>query len=57
MTTNIEEILGLAPSRDLVVFEGNPLESGATVVLAFHGDASSGKLEVGSCYPDEITDL
>lgn len=24
-TNNIETILGLAPSRDLVVFEGNPL--------------------------------
>ncbi|SPJ88910.1 uncharacterized protein FTOL_12805 [Fusarium torulosum] len=25
ITSNIETILGLAPSRDLVVFEGNPL--------------------------------
>lgn len=53
VTTNIEDILGLKPSKDLVVFEGNPLRYGATAVLEFHGDEDGGKMEVGTCFPRE----
>ena len=52
VTTNIEEILGLKKSEDLVIFEGSPLRYGATVVMALHG-GENGKLEVATCYPDE----
>lgn len=52
ITTKVEKILKLQPSKDLVVFEGNPLQFGATVVTSFHAD-KAGKLEVSSCYPGE----
>jgi imidazolonepropionase-like amidohydrolase len=52
VTTNVEEILGLPPSGDLVVFEGDPLRFGASVVLAFHGDGRGG-VELATCFPRE----
>ncbi|KND94996.1 hypothetical protein TOPH_00533 [Tolypocladium ophioglossoides CBS 100239] len=52
-TTNVESILDLNKSKDLVVFEGNPLQYGATAVLSFHADAETGKLEVATCFPRE----
>jgi hypothetical protein len=53
VTTNVEAILGLSSSKDIVVFEGNPLRYGATVVLSFHADSETGQLQVGTCFPGE----
>ncbi|PTB56681.1 hypothetical protein M431DRAFT_80456 [Trichoderma harzianum CBS 226.95] len=53
VTSNVESILGLEKSRDLVVFEGNPLSYGASVVLSFHANGETGKLEVATCFPRE----
>ncbi|EHK48366.1 carbohydrate esterase family 9 protein [Trichoderma atroviride IMI 206040] len=53
VTSNVESILGLDKSRDLVVFEGNPLSYGASVVLSFHANGETGKLEVATCFPRE----
>lgn len=53
VTSNVESILGLKKSKDLVVFEGSPLEFGATVVLALHADEETGRLEVATCFPQE----
>lgn len=53
VTSNVESILGLEKSKDLVVFEGNPLAYGASVVVSFHADAETGKLEVSTCFPRE----
>ncbi|RAL03504.1 carbohydrate esterase family 9 protein-like protein [Aspergillus ibericus CBS 121593] len=58
VSRNIEEILGLGGDkegggvnrgRDFVVFEGDPLEWGARVVLTVDG----GKEKVVECWPDE----
>lgn len=51
VSTNVEEILGLEKSGDIVVWEGNPLQFG-TPVLAFQ--SQGGKLHVGSCWPNEV---
>jgi hypothetical protein len=48
----VEDILGLRPSRDIVVWEGNPLQFG-TPVLAFQEGLQEGKLELNACWPDE----
>ncbi|PSR78882.1 hypothetical protein BD289DRAFT_443226 [Coniella lustricola] len=50
VSTNIEQILGLEKSDDIVVWEGNPLQLG-TPVLAFQ--SQDGWLEVSSCWPNE----
>lgn len=52
VTSNVESILGLDRSRDLVVFEGDPLRYGAAVVLSFSAD-ETGRLEVATCFPRE----
>jgi hypothetical protein len=50
VSTNIEKILGLdlKEKRDFVIYEGNPLEFGASVVLAF--DTEDGL--VSMCWPE-----
>lgn len=50
VSRNIEEILKLdvEGKRDFVVFEGNPLEFGASVVLAFDGEDGV----VSMCWPE-----
>lgn len=54
VTTKVESILGLkTKSRDLVVYEGSPLQYGASVVLSFHADDATGQLEVATCFPRE----
>ncbi|RFU72609.1 carbohydrate esterase family 9, partial [Trichoderma arundinaceum] len=53
VTSNVESILGLEKSKDLVVFEGNPLNFGASVVFSFHANDKTGKLEVATCFPRE----
>lgn len=53
VTTNVEAILGLEPSRDIVIYEGSPLRYGGTVVLALHAEGEGGRLEVGTCFPGE----
>lgn len=50
VSTNIEQILGLEKSGDIVVWEGNPLQFG-TPVLTFQ--SQNGWLEVSSCWPNE----
>lgn len=51
VSSNVEDILGLERSGDVVVWEGNPLQFG-TPVLAFQAQ-EGGRLEVGSCWPNE----
>jgi hypothetical protein len=51
VSRNIERILGIEAgeeSRDIVVFEGNPLEFGASVVVSLDGDDKI----VIDCWPD-----
>lgn len=51
VSRNIENILKLdvhEESRDFVVWEGNPLEFGASVALAFGGDDGV----VATCWPE-----
>jgi hypothetical protein len=51
VSTNIEEILSLktkSRKRDFVVYEGNPLEFGASVVLSFDGEEGT----VSTCWPE-----
>ena len=51
VSRNIEDILGLKvdeEKRDFVIFEGNPLSGGASVVLAVDGDDG----EVATCWPE-----
>ncbi|KAK9417105.1 putative Carbohydrate esterase family 9 protein [Seiridium unicorne] len=55
VTKNVEDILGLKPSKDIVLWENNPLQWGGSVVLSFE-ETAEGKLEVGTCWPDDSTD-
>jgi len=51
VSRNIEQILGLdvkEETRDFVVFEGDPLQFGASVVLAFDGQQG----DVSLCWPE-----
>ena len=51
VSRNIEKILSLdvtEENRDFVIWEGNPMEFGAAVVLSFDGKERS----VGSCWPE-----
>jgi hypothetical protein len=43
----VEEILGLEKGRGFVVWEGNPLEFGASVVISVEEDGM-----VGTCWPE-----
>lgn len=52
VTGNVEDILGLSKSSDIVVWEGSPLEFGGTVALSFEVD-QNGDLEVAACWPHE----
>jgi hypothetical protein len=52
VTTKVETILGLQPSKDFVVWEGSPLQYGGTVALAFH-ERADGRFELSACWPDE----
>lgn len=66
VSSNVEDILGLERSGDIVIWEGNPLEYGATVVFGFAAqdgastgetsrarDLSTRKLRLTSCWPQE----
>jgi hypothetical protein len=51
VSRNIEKILSLEvqeENRDFVIWEGNPMEFGGTVVLSFDGKEGS----VGTCWPE-----
>jgi hypothetical protein len=51
VSRNIEQILGLdvkEESRDCVVFEGDPLQFGASVVVVFDGQGG----DVSLCWPE-----
>lgn len=50
VSSNIEMILGMEKSKDVVIWEGNPLSFG-TPVLAFQHVVDG--LEVASCWPNE----
>jgi hypothetical protein len=52
VSSNVETILGLKKSRDLVVWEGSPAEFGGTVALSMTENLE-GRLEVSACWPDE----
>ncbi|KAF6835854.1 hypothetical protein CMUS01_05635 [Colletotrichum musicola] len=52
ITGNVEDILGLERSNDIVVWEGSPLEFGGTVALSFEA-GKDGAIEVSSCWPEE----
>lgn len=47
VSRNIDEILGLEKSKDIVVYEGNPLEFGASVVVSLDGNDGT----VMDCWP------
>ena len=47
VSKDAEEILGLPKSEDIVIYEGNPLEYGASVVLTV--DTEKGR--VTECWP------
>jgi imidazolonepropionase-like amidohydrolase len=51
VSTEVEDILGLDASGDMVLWEGSPLEFGGTVALAL--GKRDGKLEVVSCWPGQ----
>jgi hypothetical protein len=53
VTINMERILDLQTSKDLVIFEGNPLNYGGTVVLSFASNDETGELEMATCFPRE----
>jgi hypothetical protein len=50
VSENLERILGLPKSRDVVVWEGNPMEFGASVVLVL-GEEGEVKGAAG-CWPE-----
>jgi imidazolonepropionase-like amidohydrolase len=52
VTKNVEEILGLEASKDIVVWENSPLQWGGSVVLSFE-QTEEGVVEVATCWPDE----
>lgn len=52
VSTNVEDILGLERSKDIVVWEGSPFEFGGTVALTFE-QGKDGVVEVASCWPQE----
>ncbi|KAK8034743.1 carbohydrate esterase family 9 [Apiospora rasikravindrae] len=55
VSKNAEAILGLEPSKDVVLWENNPLQFGASVVLSFE-ENREGKLAVATCWPDDAAD-
>lgn len=55
VSKNVEEVLGLKPSKDIVIWEGNPLQFG-TPVLAFQEGPHGTKLELNSCWPNDGDD-
>lgn len=50
VSRNVEKILRLDETRDFVVYEGNPLEFGASVVLTIDGDDK----RVVNCWPEAM---
>ncbi|OBR14270.1 Carbohydrate esterase family 9 protein [Colletotrichum higginsianum IMI 349063] len=52
VSSNVEDILGLPKSNDIVVWEDSPLEFGGTVALSFE-TSKDGELEVAACWPQE----
>ncbi|KAH8651044.1 hypothetical protein BX600DRAFT_387377 [Xylariales sp. PMI_506] len=52
VSRNLEDILGLKPVKDIVLWENNPLQLGASVVLSLE-ETDDGRLEVGTCWPDD----
>ncbi|ORY70057.1 uncharacterized protein BCR38DRAFT_481208 [Pseudomassariella vexata] len=52
VSRNVENILGLERSKDIVVWENNPLQHGASVVLSLETN-EDGDFEVATCWPDD----
>lgn len=55
VSKKVEDILRLNVSKDIVLWENNPLQWGASVVLSLE-ETEGGKLEVGTCWPDDDAD-
>ncbi|KAK6193100.1 RNA-splicing factor [Pestalotiopsis sp. IQ-011] len=55
VSKKVEGILRLKASKDIVLWENNPLQWGASVVLSLE-ETEGGKLEVGTCWPDDDAD-
>ncbi|KAK8046472.1 hypothetical protein PG996_014536 [Apiospora saccharicola] len=55
VSRNVEAILGLEPSKDVVLWENKPLQFGASVVLSFE-ESQEGRLAVAACWPDDAAD-
>lgn len=53
VSKNVEVILGLKPSKDVVFWEGNPLHFGSPVLAFQEGPGGGGKLELSSCWPGD----
>lgn len=51
VSQKIEQILKLEHSEDFVIYEGNPLEFGASVVLTLNGGSHGMKRGVAECWP------
>jgi imidazolonepropionase-like amidohydrolase len=49
VSVNLEKILGLPKSEDVVVWEGNPLQFGASVVLVLD---KAGGVKEATCWPE-----
>ena len=47
VSKNVEDILGLGKTEDIVIYEGNPLEFGASVVLSLDGKGG-----IDECWPE-----
>ncbi|EJD52256.1 hypothetical protein AURDEDRAFT_83286 [Auricularia subglabra TFB-10046 SS5] len=52
VSSNVEDILGLPKSTDVVLWEGNPLQFGGTVALTLSA-ANDGLLRLSGCWPQE----
>ncbi|KAF9872698.1 hypothetical protein CkaCkLH20_09877 [Colletotrichum karsti] len=52
VSSNVEDILGLERTKDIVIWEGSPLEFGGTVALSFE-QGKDGEIEVAACWPQE----
>lgn len=52
VSSNVEDILGLERSKDIVIWEGSPLQFGGTVALSFE-EGKDGEIEVAACWPQE----
>ena len=53
ISSNVESILGLPKTTDMVLWEGSPLQFGGTVALTFREDAED-RIHLAECWPQEL---